>query len=339
MKREQMAMFQVLRGYLRIFGRNGFLRPAQRSIGALLLTLLLPVLACAYTVVLRSGRRLEIPSQFIVTRLTLTYETAPNINITLLMSSVDIAATERANGEPAGSLLKRVEKLSAINTASVQTRPQRRELTQADIEAARRARQKSEQDYERRRTELGLPSLAESRRRTEEETKRLSEVSLQIEAENTESEAYWRARASELLTAIAALDAQINYLQSSLAGMSNYSAAGSYAFITGSVPAFPLRRPVMRFPGVALRPGLTRGLNTGGRGSFGGRAIATRGVGFPSVAVIGVPFSNYNYSDNSANLVSQLYELEAERAGLQARWQLLEEEARRAGAQPGWLRQ
>src|SRR5947209_16506203 len=139
MKREQMTMFQVLGGYLRIFGRNGFTGLTQRSICALLLTLLLPVVACAYTVVLRSGRRIEIPSQFTVTRLTLTYETAPGINITLLMSSVDIAATERANGESADSLLKRAEKPAIVSTTSAPSRAQRRELTQADIEAARRA--------------------------------------------------------------------------------------------------------------------------------------------------------------------------------------------------------
>jgi uncharacterized protein YukE len=349
-----MTIFQVLRGYLRIFGWNGFLWPAQRTICALLLALLLPVAACAYTVVLRSGRRIEIPSQFTVTSLTLTYETAPGINITLLMSSINVAATERANGEPTGSLLKRTEKPAIVNTASTQTRPPRRELMQADIEAARLARQKSEQDYERRRKELGLPSLEELRRRTEAETKRLKEVSAQSELEEAQAEAYWRERANELMAAIATLDAQINYIQSSLAGASNYSTVGEYTFSAGFAPAFPLRRPFIG------RPGLARGFNNTGagfqifggvatpgparlstglqRGNLGGRSIATRGLGFPSVTVIGLPFSNYNYSYDSATLASQLYALQAERAGLQARWQLLEEEARRAGAQPGWLR-
>lgn len=329
-------MFQMLRGDLRVSDGNGFLCAARRAMGALLLALLLPIGTFAYTVILRSGRAIEIPSQFTVTPLTLTYETAPGINVTLLMQSIDIAATERANHEPAGALLKRAD--ASSNLTPAQTRTPRRELTQADIEAARRARAKSLQDYERRRQELGLPSLEESRRRTEEETKRLRAAAVQSELEEAQAETYWRERAGELIAAIATLDTQISYLQNSLAGTASYSDIGSYDFIGGFAPTFALRRPVARFPGV-LRPGLTRGFgNTGTRGNFGGRVIAPRGFGFPSVAVIGVPFTNYNYSYDAADPVAQLYALEAERAGLQTRWQLLEEEARRAGVPPGWLR-
>lgn len=354
-------MFQVLRRYLRDLGGNGFIRPASRFACALLLALLLPVVACAYTVVLRSGRRIEIPSKFTVTQLTLTYETSPGINVTLLMSSIDIQATERANNEPSGSLLKRAEK-PAIN-ATVQLRSQRRELTQADIEAARAKRQKSEQDYERRRKELGLPSLEESRRRTDEETKRLLEESLKSQTEELQSEAYWRARATELRTDIATLDAQINYVRARLGEMPDYSSLGAYAFVTGSAPGFPLRPGRTNFPFVTGHPGFMRGINATGaqvagflafgggatqgqvqlqpgitRGTFGRRVINSRRTGFPGVSVFGVPSSSYDYSYDRANLVSRLHELEAARAGLQARWRLLEEEARRAGAQPGWLR-
>ncbi|HJX91038.1 MAG TPA: hypothetical protein VJ372_11110 [Pyrinomonadaceae bacterium] len=37
-------------------------------------------------------------------------------------------------------------------------------------------------------------------------------------------------------------------------------------------------------------------------------------------------------------LLSELDQLLAQRAGLQARWRDLEDEARRSGAYPGWLR-
>jgi hypothetical protein len=356
-------MFQALRGYLRRTGRNGFIRSASRLVCALLLALLLPAVACAYTVVLRSGRRIEIHSEFTVSRLTLTYEVAPGINVTLLMSSVDIPATERANNEPAGSLLKRADK-SAINTATTaQARPKPRELTQADIEAARARRLKSEQDYERRRIELGLPSREESRRRTEEETKRMLEESLKSRTEESQSEAYWRERATVLRTDIATLDAQIAYLRERLAELPDYSTLGAYAFVTGSSPIFPLRRPFTTFPVVTGNPGFMRGINGTGaqvagflafgggatrgqaelnggieRGNFGRRVTTARGIAFSGVSVFGVQSSNYDYSYERANLISRLRELEAARAGLQARWRLLEEEARRAGAQPGWLR-
>jgi len=356
-------MFQALREYLRSPGRNGFIRPASSLTSALLLALLLPLVACAYTVVLKSGRKIEIPSMFTVSALTLTYEAAPGLNVTLLMSSVDIQATERANNEPAGSLLKRAVKPPVNNAAPSQARAKTRELTQADIEAARLRRLKSEQDYERRRLELGLPSLEESRRRTEEETKRMRAESLISRMEESGSEVYWRARATELRADAVTLDAQIAYVRATLAEMPDYSAFGAYTFVTGSAPIFPLRRPFSTFPAVTGNPGFMRGinnttgaqvsglidfgggatrgrvrLNTGlARGNFGRRIINGRGIVAPGL-IYGVPSSNYDYSYERANLISRLHELEAARAGLQARWRLLEEEARRAGAQPGWLR-
>jgi hypothetical protein len=164
--RSRTAMYSALNGYLRIPNPNGFLPSANHFIKAAALVLLLSVAASAYTVVLRSGRRIEIPASFTVTKLTLTYESAPGINITLLMATIDVQATERANNEPAGALLKRAEQQAVIKTASRQARTPRRELTKQDIEKGREARQRSEQEYERRRVELGLPSLEEMRRRT-----------------------------------------------------------------------------------------------------------------------------------------------------------------------------
>jgi hypothetical protein len=356
-------MFQALRGYLRSTSRNGFILSASRLICALLLALLLPAIACAYTVVLRSGRRIEILSEFTVSRLTLTYEFAPGINITLLMSSIDIPATERANNEPTGSLLKRAEKSETFGATTAQARSKPRELTQADIEAARAKRLKSEQDYERRRIELGLPSLEESRRRTDEETKRMLEESLKNRTEESLSEAYWRERATVLRTDIATLDAQIAYVREKLAELSDYSTLGAYAFVMGSSPRLPLRPPFTTFPAVTGNPGFMRGINGTGaqvagflafgggltrgqvqlnagiaRENFGRHVVIARGIAFPGVNIFGVPSSSYDYSYERANLISRLHELEAARAGLQARWRLLEEEARRAGAQPGWLR-
>jgi hypothetical protein len=356
-------MFQVLGEYLRRAGRNGFIRPASRLACALLLALLLPLVACAYTVVLKSGRRIEIPAAFTVSTLTLTYEAAPGINVTLLMSSVDIQATERANNEPAGSLLKRAVKPTVNSATTSEARTRRKELTQADIEAARLRRLKSEQAYERRRIELGLPTLEESRRRTEEETKRMRAESLISRTEESQSEAYWRERATTLRTEAATLDAQIAYVRAQLAEMPDYPAFGAYNFVTGFTPIIPLRRPFSTFPAVTGNPGFMRGvnsntgaqvaglidfgggmtrgriqLNTGvARGGFGRRIFNTRSRVAPGL-VYGVPSSNYDYAYERASLVSRLHELEAARAGLQARWRLLEEEARRAGAQPGWLR-
>ncbi|MDQ3819875.1 MAG: hypothetical protein M3362_19680 [Acidobacteriota bacterium] len=335
-----------------------------RAVCALVLALLLSVVASAYTLVLKGGRRIEIPQNFIVTPLTLTYEAAPGLNVTLQMSVIDIPATERANNEPAGSLLKRAEQKVEGATSAKQSRRDRKPLTQADVEKARVARQQSEQAYERRRQELGLPTLEETRRRNEEETKRLSEESEQYQAERAQSESYWRARAGELRSEIASLDAEINYIRGRLADVPDYSALNSYGFVTGFTPFVRLGRGATRFPVVTGHPGFMHvpggtlapqaGFQAFGgfgpqtqiqvragaaRGGFGRRGIVAPGLIAPVGPYLTVPSAGYDsYSYEFANLISRLHELEAQRAGLQARWRSLEEEARRAGVPPGWLR-
>jgi hypothetical protein len=359
--RSKLTMYTALNGYLRGGSRNGFILPVARLVCAAMLALLLPLVVCAYTVVLRSGRRIEIPAKFTVTKLTLTYEASPGLNITLLMASIDIQATERANNEPAGGLLRRAEQQATNSSATTRARPPRRELTKQDIEAARRARELSNQEYERRRIELGLPSLEELRRRTEEETKRMSEEAKQSLLEEAQAEAYWRSRSNQLRTELAALDAQINYVRARLAEIPESPGLGSYGFITGVAPVYPWRRPVTRFPDVTGNPGFMRGNSTGAQASgsltFGGgatrghlqlnarrdfRGYGRRGIFGPGIITtnpyFGLPYSNYDYAGDRANLIYRLQELEAARAGFQARWGALEEEARRAGALPGWLR-
>lgn len=360
------------RRYLRAFGRNGF----TRAVAAGTLALLLPVMAAAYTVVLRGGRRVVIPETFTVTKLTLTYEAAPGLNVTLQLATIDIAATERANNEPPGALLRRADRPAATATAQVSStrqKPARRELTSQDIEIARAARARSEQAYERRRVELGLPSREEMRRRTEEETRRLAELSRQVQADDAQAERYWRGRADELRTEATALDAQISYVRTRLSEMPEFpSSIGSYTFVSGGAPVTHSGFPVARFPVVTGNPGFMRGVNPSvvpqaGFVAFGGiagqghvpvhpgllprpigpglphrgfprRGFPRHGGVAPGAALFGVPYAAYDYYGERANLVSRLHELETARAAYRARWRLLEEDARRAGAPPGWLR-
>jgi hypothetical protein len=364
-------MLNRLTGILSRAGTSRFPAQVLRLGAALTLALLLPVAACAYTVVMRGGRRIEIPSTFIVTAKTLTYEAAPGINITLMMTGIDVAATERANNEPAGSLLRRAQEIrpttqSAVisETSGVVTQA-RRTLTNKDLEASRRARQQSEADYERRRIELGLPSLDEARRRNSEEAQRAREQLQQSEREEAEAEVYWRGRASALRSEITALDAEINYLRGQLAEESDYISA-PFTSVTTVVPSFG-SRPFSRFPHPVWprRPGFTHAANSGlqirGRIGFGGGLTRSRvllnarsgagnliappliigqGVFVPPLTAYSTgPFSDFYYpSYERAALTARLREIEATRAGLQARWRLLEDEARRAGALPGWLR-
>src|SRR4030095_775059 len=77
-----------------------------RVCGAVLATLfffLLPVAANAYTLVLRGGRHVTVPDDFKVTPTAVVYEASPGLSVTVWLKNIEVAATEKANAEPAGS--------------------------------------------------------------------------------------------------------------------------------------------------------------------------------------------------------------------------------------------
>src|SRR6185503_12484824 len=190
----------------------------RRTAASCVLVVLFVCTASAYTVVMRGGKRVEIPAKFLVTATTLTYEAAPGIQITLQLAAIDIPATEKANNEMAGALLRRIGAPDAEANAANQATGgnARRTITNRDLEATTMRRQQSELAYEKRRQELGLPSVAESRRRAEVEAVQIRSELEATRSVKQESESYWRTRASALRTEIAALDAEINYVRARL---------------------------------------------------------------------------------------------------------------------------
>src|SRR5262245_16291336 len=152
----------------------------------------------AYTIVMRDGRRVEIPAQFSVDERTLTYEVAPGIQVTVQLAAVDIGATERENKEPAGAFRSRIKKLAP-------TLPQKkanaeRSITNTDLNSFRIAREKSELAYEQKRKDLGLPSKAEVSKDVAVRTELAQENARSVLAQQQETEAYWRDRANALRT-------------------------------------------------------------------------------------------------------------------------------------------
>lgn len=204
----------------------------MRGITLFILLLLLAQPAAAYTLVMRGGRRLEIAENFRVGGAQLTYEAAPGVAVTLPLDMVDVAATERANGEPAGAFLRRAAanrdayNRTADAQASPATRQPVRTLTNRELEHARRVRVESERAYERRRAELGLPSAEEARRRDRDEERALNERARQKAVEDADAEAHWRERAAALREEVTALDGEISYLRATLAETSDGSSSG-----------------------------------------------------------------------------------------------------------------
>jgi len=208
----------------------------RHLLAASCLLFVLTATTSAYSIVMRGGKRIEIPAQFSVTNSTLSYEAAPGFWITLQMAAVDIPATERANNEMPGSLLGRTIKENEPPRTPTVTNPARetkasRTITNLDLESFKHVRLKSEHAYDQRLKEQGLPPLAVLRAQAAADAKRFSQELAQQRAEAEASE-----RALQLQAQIAALNAQLNYLQSHSGEVSPVS-PDAYAFY-GGVPFF-----------------------------------------------------------------------------------------------------
>ena len=153
----------------------------------------------AYTVVMRDGRRVEIPNEFTVTNSTLTYDVGNGMQVTIQLNTVDVAATERANGGAQGSLLQRA--LAPPVEPQTRRASAGRTVTNADLEKFRQARVVNET----RRKELGLPSLEER----QQEVAAIADRTVdQVRNMRAQEEAYWRSRAEALRAEAAANEAQ-----------------------------------------------------------------------------------------------------------------------------------
>jgi hypothetical protein len=296
--------------------------------------------AVAYTVVFRDGHRVEVPPVFILSTTTLTYEAAPGINRTVQLVLIDVAATERANNEAPGSFFKHAEPNQVGATGAALTRSARHTLTNLDLEPIRQRRIESEQNYEKRRIELGLPSVAETRRRQSVEEDTTLDLVRRRAAAEANDEAYWRSRAGGLRNEILTVDAEINYVRGQLGSVRQVPLIAQ-SFIIGGAPFGSFRgRPGMSQPGAG---------RMGAQGPIAGsQSLTNLGVGvlrsrrpsrfgFPRGGFGLFPIIPFGYADNSYNLSVRLDDLLERRAGLEALWRELENEARIAKVPQVWL--
>jgi hypothetical protein len=310
---------------------------AAATVKCLLVTIILlgalSGVASGYTLVMRNGRRVEVPARFALSDKTLTYEAAPGMNVTLLLAVVDIAATERANNEPRGSFLKHAEQ-DRQTLAEVKTQRAQVTVTNRELEPARRARISSELAYEKRRRELGLPSIEESRRRQAEGEDSMLAMARRREAQEANTEAYWRERAAALRAEVISVDAQIGYLRSRMPEGNQFPLA-THSLVTSVLPLVPLWSQSAVVPSGPINP-WQRPFRL---------ARPIRGFGFPygfpnsSIPGFGAP-GPFDYVEDSyqrAKLQERLDDLLVTRAGLSARWLELENEARAAKVPQVWL--
>jgi hypothetical protein len=305
--------------------------------------------AQAYTIVLRGGKTVQVSNIVSFTTRTITYEVGTGFQVTLQLAAIDIAATERANGEAPGSFQSRIQSslVQPPQDVASTAQTQRRTVTNRDLQSFAGKRREGEIAYERRRKELGLPSPEASRQRAIAENASMRARSEQQQAEQREGEAVWRERAVNLRSEIAATDAEISSIRQQLDSLPSnnlnvvtgydpylggaYSGVSPYLVNPALQPGFltPQIGPALGgfgrvFSRGPIFGGLARGIY-GGAGQYSGY--------YPSFG--GAP---YDLSYERSALVTRLNELTGRRAGLAARWQALEESARRVGAMPGWLR-
>ena len=307
----------------------------SRIVVAALVLAFSAVSASAYTLVMRDGRRVQIPDNFTVTSAAVIYEVGSGIQISVQLSSLNIAATERANGEVAGSFMERATAApaGAAPSAPAQGRSKAdRSITNADLEGYRRARIASEKAYEKRRRDLNLPSLEQQRRDLAGVEARTYAQLRNTRGQEEAGETYWRERASALRTEIAVNDAQIEFVRARLNELPQNNSFGlfdtnnpfgvyGYPSANGPFPNYP-NYPVFgnQYP------------------YYGRNRRSNRRWGrYGQQNVLVLP-PQEDHSLERATLTTQLNDLLMQRAALGVRWKEFEEEARRAGAYPGWLR-
>jgi hypothetical protein len=341
----------------------------KRTVSIVALMCVIAVSVSAYTVVMRNGRRVEIGSRFVVTQSTLTYEVSPGFQVTLQMQAIDIGATERANHEQPGALLRRAVPSSSITAPDIPTGVPGavRTITNRDLEATAERRRHSEVAYNKRLQQLGLPSLEESRYLAAIESEAIREELKEMKGAEKQSENYWRSRASALRTEMAVLDAEIQFVGARIDEYAPENLGASFNSVTTVSPFLTFGNDRRYFPrrnrGVfgdtynngrsvaSARPSDSqrtgrrygRGRGRYDRNPYGrygnGQIVIGTGIDvFPNIGTVS-SIPSYDYSYERSLLITRFNELSAERAGFSARWRQLEEEARRAGVPPGWLRE
>ena len=328
----------------------------NRFIMAVVFFVLTATVANAYTLVMRNGRRVEIPNEFTVTGSTLTYEVGQGIQMTHQLSGIDIAATERANREASGSFLARASAPAQVVAPPTQAQPRaQRSITNRDLEGYRRTRIESELAYDKRRKELGLPSAEQQRMEFAALEQRTRNQLMGMRSNDESAEQYWRSRASTLRSEEATTLAQMNYVRQRLEEIASAQSVNAFPTLNSFGNGPFLNFPLQNGWGPSLNSGLTIGINTGGintghrnagnrRFPFGNnrynrfRGNRGRFIDLFGGNVWATPYQTYDYSYERAELANQLDELQMRNAALRVRWRELEDEARRAGAYPGWLR-
>jgi hypothetical protein len=165
---------------------------AGPPLAALMILLLFPLAGYAYTLVLRNGRRIEIPDRFVVSQSWLIYETAPGMSVSMQIATIDIDETELANGESPGSFFThQAETTQPVESSSRLRRSQgsAKNVTNRELEKFQQERLKNDEIYDRDHKRRGLPSRDELRRMEWDSEQKMKQLASEVEAERARTQA------------------------------------------------------------------------------------------------------------------------------------------------------
>ncbi len=259
-------------------------------------------LAADYVLVLRDGKRLEVRDEYRIVNEVAIFTTSDGQRISIALANIDIAATERVNGQGDGAFRAQARPPRAIGTDErltplvatappptpprpVSTTAQKpmRTLTNADFGGTLRHAGAARA----RRSNATTPEVAE---RTTGSTSPGSDLNLA----KANDEAYWRGRAQNLLMEIYTQQEVIRSLSSQAQGLQRRIDQQGATFLLGW-------------------------------DGFGNRVLLPQEV----------------MTAEKRELISvneRIRDAQARLTGLYVQYTVLQEEARRLGVPPGWLR-
>ncbi len=259
-------------------------------------------LAADYVLVLRDGKRLEVRDEYRIVNEVAIFTTSDGRRISIALANIDIAATERVNGQGDGAFRAQARPPRAIGAddrtaplaaatppppttpkpASTTAQKSVRTLTNADFGGTMRHAAAA-------RTQPGAPA-PNAAERTKESTPSGQDPNLAM----ANDEAYWRGRARTLLMEI--------YTQQEIIRSLSSQAQGLQRRIDQQGPSFFLVRD-----------------------RFGNRVLLPQEVMTAE-------------KQELINVNERIRDAQARLTGLYVQYTVLQEEARRLGVPPGWLR-
>jgi hypothetical protein len=315
----------------------------RRILFIVFVLILLPVVAQAYTLVLKDGRRIEVRNQYRIVNELAVFTLPEGNRLSISLEKINVSETELANGDEPGMFVKNATSPPKVSDKSAPTdaaktdeespivassKPGAKKLTNKDFERYRVRREEMAQDVARRNaakvgkqepveasTESGGKTASNQSNPVSENDKEADILAKRRELEKSKEE-YWRGRAKALLTQMRVQEEQIVVLQAQLEENRRTALNNNQSVSVYSSPNYYPYPPV-RIGGVPIWMG-------GGRTTGGGSST--------------VVINQNPGQQRTMTLQERLTDLQLQYQETLIRYDELLEEGRRAGALPGWLR-